>query len=182
MKRLLVLALLSTAPAWAIPPIHDTEDRVNELLKQLTLAEKLTLLGGHHDFHTHGIPRLGIPELKMSDGPMGVHDYGLTTAYPAPVGLAASWDVELARRVGDSLGRDARALGVNVLLAPGMNLYRVPMNGRNFEYLGEDPCLAGRIATAEIQGIQGRGVAATAKHFIANNSEEGRSSKSSDLD
>ena len=179
MKRSLLLALLLVSPVFADPAL---EGRVRGIVAQMTVAEKFRMLGGHDDFWSYGVARLGVPDLKMSDGPMGVHDYGLVTAYPAPIALAASWNVELARRVGDSLGQDARALGVGVLLAPGMNLYRAPMNGRNFEYLGEDPFLAGRLAVGLIQGIQGRGVMATAKHFIANNSEYGRMDHSSDLD
>jgi beta-glucosidase len=79
-------------------------------------------------------PGSASPALKISDGPMGVHDYGLTTAYPAGIALAASWDPQLAERFGDSMGKDARARGVHFILAPGMNIYRAPMNGRNFEY------------------------------------------------
>ena len=82
----------------------------------------------------------------MSDGPMGVHDYGLTTAYPAGIALAASWDAELAQRFGVAMGKDARARGVHFILGPGMNIYRAPMCGRNFEYFGEDPFLASRMA------------------------------------
>jgi beta-glucosidase len=120
----------------------DTEQRVDALLAKMTLDEKLTLIGGINDFYIQGIPRLGLPALRMSDGPLGVHDYGATTAYPAAIALAASWDTDLARRVGESMGKDARARGVHFILAPGMNIYRAPMNGRNFEYLGEDPYLA----------------------------------------
>jgi beta-glucosidase len=118
----------------------------------------------------------------MSDGPLGVHDYGPTTAYPAGIALAASWDVDLARRVGEMMGKDARARGVNFILAPGLNIYRAPMNGRNFEYLGEDPYLASRFAVALVEGIQSQGVIATAKHFAANNEEYGRMDHSSDVD
>src|SRR5216683_94885 len=103
-------------------------------------------------------PKLEIPALKMSDGPMGVHDYGLTTAYPAGIALAASWDTVLAERFGTSMGRDARARGVHFILAPGMNIYRAPMNGRNFEYFGEDPFLASRMAVSVIKGIQSQRV------------------------
>lgn len=118
----------------------------------------------------------------MSDGPMGVHDYGLTTAYPAGIALAASWDRDLAHRVGVSMGKDARARGVHFILGPGMNIYRAPMNGRNFEYFGEDPYLASRMAVSIIQGIQEQRVVATAKHFTANNSEFARMTLSSDVD
>jgi len=158
------------------------ESRVDALLSKMTLDEKITLIGGINDFYTRAIPRLGIPALRMSDGPLGVHDYGPATAYPAGIALAASWDTELAKRVGEAMGQDARARGVNFILAPGMNIYRAPMNGRNFEYFGEDPFLAGRIAVSMIQGIQSQGVMATAKHYAANNQEYGRMDHSSDVD
>jgi len=160
----------------------DVQSRVDALLSKMTLDEKITLIGGINDFYTQAIPRLGIPALRMSDGPLGVHDYGPTTAYPAGITLAASWDTDLAKRVGEEMGRDARARGVNFILAPGMNIYRAPMNGRNFEYFGEDPFLAGRIAVSMIQGIQSQGVSATAKHYAANNQEYGRMDHSSDVD
>lgn len=158
------------------------ERRVDQILSQMTLDEKIDYIGGTHDFYVRPIPRLQIPLLRMSDGPMGVHDYGPTTAYPAPIALAASWDVDLAERVGKSMGNDARARGVHFILAPGMNIYRAPMCGRNFEYLGEDPFLASRMAVSLIEGIQGRGVIATAKHFAANNQEFDRNNVSSDVD
>ncbi len=130
------------------------DKRVETLIGKLTLEEKIALLGGINDFFTQPIPRVGIPSLKMSDGPMGVHDYGPTTAYPAGIALTASWDEDLAKRVGISMGRDARARGVHIILAPGMNIYRSPLNGRNFEYFGEDPFLASRMAVGVIEGIQ----------------------------
>jgi beta-glucosidase len=158
------------------------EKRVDDLLSKMTLEQKIKLIGGTHTFYTQAIPRVGIPALRMSDGPLGVHDYGPTTAYAAPIALAASWDTELAKRVGISMGSDARARGVNFILAPGMNIYRAPMNGRNFEYLGEDPYLASRMAVNLIEGIQSQDVIATAKHFAANNEEIGRMDHSSDVD
>lgn len=148
----------------------------------MTLEEKIEYIGGTHDFYTKPIPRLHVPSLRMSDGPMGVHDYGPTTAYPAPIAVAAAWDVDLATRVGLNMGNDARARGVHFVLAPGMNIYRAPMCGRNFEYLGEDPYLASRMAVSLIMGIQSRGVIATAKHFVANNQEFDRNNVSSDVD
>ena len=166
---LAVLAVLCSAtctmPQGAHQPLAEVEKRVEALLSKMTVEEKITLIGGINDFYTRAIPRLGLPALRMSDGPMGVHDYGETTAYPAGIALAASWDTDLARRVGISMGQDARARGVHFILAPGMNIYRAPMNGRNFEYLGEDPYLASRMAVQLIEGIQSRGVIATAKHF-----------------
>src|SRR6267378_3015987 len=163
-------------------PKAEIEKRVDALLVKMNLDEKLTLIGGINDFYIQALPRLGLPALRMSDGPLGVHDYGPTTAYPAGIALAASWDVGLARRVGEMMGKDARARGVHFILAPGMNIYRAPMNGRNFEYLGEDPYLASRLAVSLIEGIQSQGVIATAKHFAANNQEYGRMDHSSDVD
>jgi beta-glucosidase len=158
------------------------EKRADDLLSKMTFEEKITLIGGVNDFYIRPIARLGLPPLRMSDGPMGVHDYGETTAYAAGIALAASWDTDLANRVGIAMGRDARARGVHFILAPGMNIYRAPMNGRNFEYLGEDPYLASRMAVPLIEGIQSQGVIATAKHFVANNMEYGRMDHSSDVD
>jgi beta-glucosidase len=185
--RLLLAVLLFfgfglTVKAQQNPSHTEIDKRVEALLGKLTLEEKITLIGGIDDFYTRPIPRLGIPSFRMSDGPMGVHDYGPTTAYPAGILLAASWDPDLARRVGVSMGKDARARGVHFILAPGMNIYRSPFNGRNFEYFGEDPFLASRMAVGVIEGIQSQGVIATAKHFIANNSEYGRMDHSSDMD
>jgi beta-glucosidase len=160
----------------------DIEKRVDALLAQMTLQEKIELIGGVNSMFTHPIRRLGITSLKMSDGPLGVHDYGPTTAYPAGIALAASWDANLARRVGVSMGRDARARGVNIVLAPGLNIYRAPMNGRNFEYFGEDPYLASRMAVSVVEGMQSQNVVATVKHFVANNMEYGRDDHSSDVD
>ena len=173
---ILILAL-SIHLALALPQRSspaDVEKRVGALLSQMTLEEKIEMIGGMNNFFTRPIPRLGIPSLKMSDGPLGVHDYGPTTAYPAGIALAASWDKDLARRVGVSMGRDARARGVNIVLAPGLNIYRAPMNGRNFEYFGEDPYLASRVAVSLVQGMQSQKVIATVKHFVANNMEYDR--------
>src|SRR5713226_3610016 len=179
---IVVFFLTQFAAAQATPSKTDVEKRVNSILSKMTVDEKIEIIGGINDFYTRPIPRLGIPPLKMSDGPMGVHDYGLTTAYPAGIALAASWDVDLTQRVGMAMGKDARARGVHFILAPGMNIYRAPMNGRNFEYFGEDPFLAGRIAVSVIKGIQGERVIATAKHFAGNNSEFARTTLSSDID
>jgi beta-glucosidase len=163
-------------------PSEKVERRADAILSKMTLDEKLAIIGGINDFYIQAIPRLGLPALRMSDGPLGVHDYGPTTAYPAGISLAASWDTELARRVGESMGQDARARGVHFILGPGMNIYRAPMNGRNFEYFGEDPYLASRMAVSVVEGIQSQGVIATVKHFAANNMEYGRLDHSSEVD
>ncbi|HEY5078488.1 MAG TPA: glycoside hydrolase family 3 N-terminal domain-containing protein, partial [Opitutaceae bacterium] len=182
-QRLLASAiglLAAALPGRADPPepyrdkAAAVEARVADLLPRLTLDEKLSLLGGDRDFFIRAIPRLGLPAVKMADGPLGVRNYGLSPAYPATVGLAASWDADLAREFGASVGRDARARGVDIMLAPAVNIMRVPQNGRNFEYLSEDPYLAGAFATQIVEGIQGEGVVATVKHFAANNQETER--------
>jgi beta-glucosidase len=153
------------------------------MLDKLTPTEKLEMIHGAADMIlTPSVPRIGLPALKTSDGPMGVRSWGPTTAYAAGIGLAASWDMSLAQRVGMSLGRDARARGVNFLLGPGVNIYRAPMNGRNFEYFGEDPYLAGKIAAHYILGVQSQNVVATVKHYDANNSEYDRNNINSIVD
>jgi len=187
LRAVLTLFAFLGSAAWSIaqsgrPSPAEVGKRVEALLSKMTVEEKITLIGGVNDFYIRAIPRLGLRALRMSDGPLGVHDYGEATAYPAGIALAASWDTDLARRGGISMGQDARARGVHFILAPGMNIYRAPMNGRNFEYLGEDPYLASRMAVPLIEGIQAEGVIATAKHFVANNMEYGRMNHSSDVD
>lgn len=161
---------------------RSVEDRVNSLLGKMTTEEKLAYIGGINDFYIRGIERLGLPKIKMSDGPVGVRTYGKTVAYPATILAAASWDTALIHRMGVALGEDARARGVHILLAPGVNIFRASMNGRNFEYLGEDPYLASRLAVNYITGVQSKGVVATVKHFAGNNQEWDRHHVSSDID
>ena len=110
-------------------------------------------------------------QTATADGPGGVRNFGPATAMPSGIALAATWNTALAERVGTEIGRDARAKGVHFLLGPGVNIYRAPMNGRNFEYFGEDPFLASRITVGYVKGVQSQGVSATVKHFAANNSE-----------
>jgi beta-glucosidase len=148
----------------------DVDARVDSLLKKLTLDEKIDLIGGVDDFYIRAIEKIGLPRLKMADGPVGVRNYGPSTVFGG-IGLAATWDPELAARIGATIGQDARARGVHFMLGPGVNIYRAPMNGRNFEYFGEDPFLASRIAVAYVSGMQSQGVSATIKHFMGNNSE-----------
>ena len=165
-------------------PIERIRGRVETLLSQLTLDEKITLLGGHHkEGQTLAVERLGIPHFRMADGPVGIHWWcQQSTAYPASITLASTWDRKLSYRLGKSLGRDCRARGVHILLAPGVNLYRSALCGRNFEYLGEDPILAAELVTQEILGLQDQGVAATVKHYALNNQEFDRNDVSSDAD
>lgn len=155
--------------------------RAKSLAEQMTLEEKVAYLGGHDEFYIRGIERLGIPPIKMADGPVGCRNWGPSTAYPASIALAASFSPELAGEVGAAIARDCRARGVHILLAPAVNIQRSPLNGRNFEYLGEDPWLARRVAVDFIRGVQGGGVMATVKHFVANNQEWDRNHVSSEL-
>src|SRR5438874_1535589 len=147
------------------------EQRVDSILSRMTLQQKIDMLGGVDDFYIRDFPDLNLPRLKMADGPLGVRNYGPATTMAGGISLAATWDPELAERVGAEIGRDARARGVHFMLGPGVNIYRAPMNGRNFEYFGEDPFLASRIAVGYIEGMQSQGVSATIKHFMGNNSE-----------
>ncbi len=140
------------------------------------------MLGGVDDFFVRGFPRLGLPRLKMADGPLGVRNFGPATAMAGGIALTATWNPALAERVGTQIGRDARAKGVHFLLGPGVNIYRAPMNGRNFEYFGEDPFLASRIAVGYIKGVQSQNVSATVKHFMGNNSEFDRHNTDSVID
>ena len=157
------------------------EDRVKDLVSQLTLDEKLSLLRGVNFGDTHTIPRLGIPAFKMMDGPVGVRD-GKSRVYAGGLSLVASFDVDMAKKVGVALGRDCRARGFNILLGPAMNLMRSPMNGRNFEYFGEDPVLNGLVGSGYVQGVQSQGVAATIKHFVGNEQDYDRDHISSTID
>ena len=184
-RILLALILLPLAPQIlkAYPPDAAAIDqRAGDILKKMTLEEKIDYIGGVDTFYIRAIPRLNLPKIRMSDGPVGVRCYGPSTAYAGGIGLAASWDPDLAERMGEMMGKDARARGVHILLGPGVNIYRAPMNGRNFEYFGEDPFLASRTVVAYIEGVQSQGVCATIKHFMGNNSEFDRHHTSSDMD
>lgn len=188
LRRMVVKACLFVAPLFVLSPfmsIHfvaaqapptssDVEHHVDAILTQMSLEEKIDLLAGIDGFFVRDVPGTGLPRLRMADGPMGVRNYGPATAMAGGINLAATWDTSLARRVGEQIGRDARAKGVHFLLGPGVNIYRAPMNGRNFEYFGEDPYLASRIAVGYIEGVQSDSVSATIKHFMGNNSEYAR--------
>ena len=149
------------------------EQRVDRLLGQLTEDEKISLLAGDgfDGMSTIAIPRLGIPKLVMADGPQGVRAHGPACSFPSGIALAATWDPHLAYRYGEALGREARARGIHIQLGPGVNIARTPLNGRNFEYYGEDPFLTGELAAQYIRGLQSQGVAATVKHFVGNDTE-----------
>ncbi len=169
---------------------HHIEQRVETLLKQLTLKEKAALLSGRDNWYTVAIPRLGIPSLVMSDGPHGVRadeaptgrPMGPATSFPTGVSMAASWDSALIERVGAALAEETRAMGCDILLGPCVNIMRTPLAGRNFESYAEDPYLAGRIGIAWVRGLQSQGVGASLKHYACNNQEFERNRGSSVVD
>lgn len=171
-----------TAPRPAAAVAPDVEQRIEAIVAKMTVEEKVDYISGVDWFFIRAVPRLGVPSLRMADGPFGVRLTSPSTAMAAGIALAATWNTALAEQVGVELGRDSRARGIHFLLAPGVNIYRAPMNGRNFEYLGEDPLLAGRMAVGYIKGVQSQGVSATVKHFLANNSEFDRHRTDSVLD
>jgi beta-glucosidase len=181
----LLLAFAASSAAQAQAPAPDSpaiEAKAHAMLGKLSLEQKIELIGGVNDMYTHGIEAIGLPSLKMSDASVGVRTWGPTTAYAGGVGLAASWDPELARRIGEGLGKDARARSVNFLLGPGVNIARSPIAGRNFEYLSEDPFLNAGLDVPFIEGVQSQGVIATVKHYAVNSQEYSRHNVSSDLD
>ena len=206
MKRTqLISAFLSLAALWGVqtgsaaaqsaanakPAYLDAgrpiEERVEDALARMTLEEKVALCHAQSKFSSAGVPRLGIPEMWMSDGPHGIRaeklwdewdDAGWTsdscTAFPALTCLAATWNPTLADTYGQAVGEEARYRNKAVLLGPGVNIYRTPLNGRNFEYMGEDPFLASAMVVPYIQGVQRNGVAACVKHFAVNDQETDR--------
>ncbi len=184
-----IVALMASA-AEAVPYLDESlpvEERIDDALSRMTLEEKVAMLHAQSKFSASGCPRLGIPELWLSDGPHGVRhelnwddwDYAgwssdSCTAMPALSCLAASFNPELARKYGAVVGEEARFRKKDIMLGPGVNIYRTPLNGRNFEYMGEDPYLASRMVVPYIQGLQANGVAACLKHFVLNNQEHAR--------
>jgi beta-glucosidase len=171
--------LLAQAPAPASPAI---DQKVEAILSKMTLEQKIDLLGGVNTFDVRGYPEFALPVLHTADGPIGVRNDGPATVIAGGISLASTWDASLAEKVGVQIGRDARAKGKHFLLGPGVNIYRSPLNGRNFEYFGEDPFLASRIAVSYIDGVQSQGVAATVKHYMGNNSEFDRHNSDSIID
>ena len=180
---------LSFSPAAAQTPVYldetkPLEQRVEDALSRMTLDEKLRVIHAQSKFSAAGVPRLGIPDLWTDDGPHGVRpdvlwdeweQAGQTNdscvAFPALTCLAATWNPQMARLYGESLGEEALYRGKNVILGPGVNILRTPLGGRNFEYMGEDPYLASRMVVPYVQGLQSRGVAACVKHYALNNDE-----------
>lgn len=163
-----------------------TENKIKILLNQMTLKEKIGMIHANSSFTSAGVQRLGIPELVMSDGPHGVRpehgrdwilDEGVDDAgtyLPTGINLASTWNPQLGYKYGAVLGKEARYRGKDIILGPGVNIIRSPLNGRNFEYLSEDPFLASKMAVGYIQGVQNQGVSACVKHFAANNEEDDR--------
>lgn len=161
-------------------------DKIEGLLSELTLPEKVSLLAGADMWHTVPVERLAIPVLKMSDGPNGARgadaNSGPTSAcFPVGVALGATWNPALVKKVGAALAEETRAKGAHILLAPTVNIHRSPLAGRNFECYSEDPYLTGRLAIAYIQGLQSQGVGACIKHFVCNDSEFERFTISSEV-
>ena len=160
------------------------ENRIKQLLSQMTIEEKISFCAGSDAWHTESLERLGIPNIMMSDGPHGLRKRDKNekgemytvkaTCFPPAAAMANSWDPSLSGKVGANIGKECRAEQVSILLGPGMNIKRSPTCGRNFEYYSEDPYLSGKMASGFIKGLQGEGVAACAKHFFVNNQETRR--------
>jgi len=184
---LLCLMTLMVSAQTYLDPFASMDDRVEDALSRMTLNEKIALIHAQSKFSSPGVARLGIPGLWCTDGPHGIRpevkwdeweQAGQTNdsciAFPALTCLAATWNTEMAYRYGVSLGEEAVYRGKNVLLGPGVNIYRTPLGGRNFEYMGEDPCLSATMVVPYIQGVQENHVATCVKHFALNNQEYNR--------
>ena len=193
--RLLLISFLIIlgAPVNAEYDEASMAKKVDQLVSKLTLEEKALLTSGRDAWSTQPIERLDIPYIWMADGPHGLRRAPTTdtwgygnqapaTCFPTASALSASWDMELVEEVGAALGVESNALGVDLLLGPGINIKRSPLAGRNFEYFSEDPLLSGKLGVAYINGVQGQGVGATVKHYVANNVETQRMWANSNLD
>ena len=206
MKRIIILAAVALVlsaccsqskfdgPTY-LNPNAPIEERVEDALSRMTLEEKVGMTTAQSKFSSRGVPRLGIPEVWHTDGPHGIRpevlwDYwdqaGWTndscTAFPALINLAATWDKEMSLLYGRSIGEEARYRKKDILLGPGINICRTPLNGRNFEYMGEDPYLAGQMVVPYVKGVQENGVAACVKHYAVNNQEFQRTQSNSVVD
>ena len=174
--------------------MSDVANDFTNRLSELTLEEKASLCLGSDFWHTAPVERLGIPRIMVSDGPhglraqleagdhVGIGGSAPATCFPTASALGSSWNPELFRTVGEALGREAKNLGVSVVLGPGINMKRSPLCGRNFEYVSEDPWLAGELATAMVQGTQSQGIGTSLKHYAANNQEDDRLRVSAEVD
>jgi beta-glucosidase len=182
---LLFAGAIGSRPATAQAPAPSTpaiEDKARSLLSKLSLEQKILLIGGVNDMFTNAVPSIDLPRFKMSDASVGIRTWGPTTAYAGGAALAATWDTDFARKLGESLGKDARVRSVNFLLGPGVNIARSPICGRNFEYLSEDPFLNATLVVPYIEGVQSQGVIATVKHYAVNNQEYSRHDTDSQVD
>ncbi|MCH3985829.1 MAG: beta-glucosidase, partial [Prevotella sp.] len=163
---------------------ENSDPEIEKILSSLTLEEKVSLcsgkLCGTNSFH--GVPRLHIPALELTDGPRGPNAQVGTTAFPCGVAFGSTWNPSVVQRAGQVMGEETRALGRSILLGPGMNILRDPLGGRFFEYYTEDPFLNSAIAVAQIKGIQSEGVSACAKHYVCNNREDNRNNYMSVVD
>jgi beta-glucosidase len=173
------------------PPVSykDAELKAEQILTHFSLEEKINFIGGHNFFFIQGSDSFHIPQLYLSDATQGVHirkdldgQLEKSTAFPCPISLAATWNTDLAGKYAKAIGEECRAGDIAVLLGPGMNLYRISQNGRNFEYFGEDPYLASRMIENYVVGVQSTGTIATLKHFIANNTDYRRRTSNSIVD
>lgn len=195
----LVLAACCSQPKFDGPtylnPNAPIEERVEDALARMTLEEKVGMTTAQSKFSSRGVPRLGIPEVWHTDGPHGIRPEVLwdewdqagwtndsCTAFPALINLAATWDKEMSLLYGRSIGEEARYRKKDILLGPGINICRTPLNGRNFEYMGEDPYLAGQMVVPYVKGVQENGVAACVKHYAVNNQEFQRTQSNSVVD
>lgn len=180
-----IIALLGFGciSAGAVKISEEDKAFARNLVSQMTLEEKISYLSGETPFSLRPIERLGIPRILLADGPQGIRNHcSHSTLYPCGVAAASTWNRQLLKSYGESLGTDALERGVGILLGPGVNIYRYPLCGRNFEYMGEDPYLASEMACNYIEGVQSKGVVATIKHFAGNNQEWNRHHASSDID
>ena len=206
MKKLILLSAAAVAIAACcnqpkfdgpvyLNPNAPVEERVEDALSRMTLEEKVGMTTAQSKFSSRGVPRLGIPEVWHTDGPHGIRPEVLwdewdqagwtndsCTAFPALVNLAATWDKEMSLLYGRSIGEEARYRKKDILLGPGINICRTPLNGRNFEYMGEDPFLAGQMVVPYVKGVQENGVAACVKHYAVNNQEFQRTQSNSVVD
>lgn len=173
------------------PPLsyEEAAKRADDILVQMTLDEKIAMVGGYNMFFIKGYEKFGIPSLYLSDATQGVHiredlddQLEKSTAFPCPIALTSTWNTELAHEYAKSIGEECRAGEIAVLLGPGMNNYRISQNGRNFEYFGEDPYLAARLIENYVVGMQSTGTISTLKHFIANNTDYRRRTSNSVVD
>ena len=195
----LVLSACCSQPKFDGPtylnPNAPVEERVEDALSRMTLEEKVGMTTAQSKFSSRGVPRLGIPEVWHTDGPHGIRPEVLwdewdqagwtndsCTAFPALINLAATWDKEMSLLYGRSIGEEARYRKKDILLGPGINICRTPLNGRNFEYMGEDPYLAGQMVVPYVKGVQENGVAACVKHYAVNNQEFQRTQSNSVVD